>query len=289
MKVDYTAFLTKSGILLAVLWVLPLPWSILLSLFLTWVYQYVLAFVFGVHAMPTMDALCFAGDENIRVNVMSFAIIDRFEFETVRERIRSFMRDKPKLRWKIVEIFGDYYWKDTTVDESIDYCFTRMPLECKDERDMESIVNKHLNSQMPLDKPQWQMWYQENYQEKYSIVMYKAHHSLSDGVSSMNYHIGQGDKFDVSALMPIRKMSLIQRWMIRLSFIFYVPRLLLKIYRIKDDKNVIHPGGGPRKLSGIKISATSSDILFKDVKAAAKHKKVTINDLITAGMASGVK
>jgi len=58
--------------------------------------------------------------------------------------------------------------------------------------------------------------------------------------------------------------------------------------RIKDDKNVIHPGGGPRKLSGNKLSATSTDILFKDVKAAAKSKKVTINDLITACMATGV-
>jgi hypothetical protein len=51
-----------------------------------------------------------------------------------------------------------------------------------------------------------------------------------------------------------------------LSFVFYVPRLLWKILRIKDDKNVIHPGGGPRKLSGNKLSATSTDILFKDVE-----------------------
>jgi hypothetical protein len=63
----------------------------------------------------------------------------------------------------------------------------------------------------------------------------------------------------------------------------------MKIMRIKDDKNIIHPGGGPRKLSGKKISSTSSDILFKDVKAAAKNKSVTINDLITACMATGVK
>jgi len=42
--------------------------------------------------------------------VMSFAIIDKFEFDIARVRIRSFMRDKAKLRWKIVEIWGDYYW-----------------------------------------------------------------------------------------------------------------------------------------------------------------------------------
>ena len=141
MKVDYTSFLTRIGILILVFWCFPLPWSVALSLFLTWSYQYVVAFLNGVHVMPTMDTLCFAGDDNIRVNVMSFAIIDRFEFDIVRERIRSFMRDKQKLRCKIVEIWGDYYWKDTQIEDSIEYCFTRMPLECKDERDMERLVN----------------------------------------------------------------------------------------------------------------------------------------------------
>ena len=191
MKVDYTAFLSKTAILLLVLWAVPkLSWSIPFCLFLTWAYQYVIAFIYGVHTMPAMDSLCFAGDEDIRVNVMSFAFIDRFEFENAKERIKSFMRDKPKLRWKIVEIWGDYYWKDTTVEESIDYCFTKMPYECKDERDMERLVNEQINLKMPLNKPQWFMWFQENCQDKYSIVLYKAHHSLSDGVSSMNYHIG---------------------------------------------------------------------------------------------------
>jgi hypothetical protein len=39
----------------------------------------------------------------------------------------------------------------------------------------------------------------------------------------------------------------------------------------------------------VKVAATSSDILFKDVKKAAKTRKVTINDLITGCMATGIK
>ncbi len=46
---------------------------------------------------------------------------------------------------------------------------------------------------------------------------------------------------------------------------------------------------GVRKLSGNKISSTSTDILFKDVKNAAKAKGVTINDFITSCAATGVK
>ena len=140
---------------------------------------------------------------------------------------------------------------------------------------------------MPLDKPQWRMWYQEDYQSKYSIVIYKQHHSLGDGVTMMNYHIGQGDKFQADALMPIRKISFFQRLLIRASFIFALPRLALRILKIKQDRNPLHDG--VRKLSGRKVAATSSDILFKDVKDAAKLKKVTINDLITSCLATGIK
>jgi hypothetical protein len=77
--------------------------------------------------MPTMDTICFIGDNVANINVMSFSIIERFEFEHVKERIRSFMKDKPKLRYKVVKIWGDYYWKDTTIEDSIDYVFTRAP------------------------------------------------------------------------------------------------------------------------------------------------------------------
>ena len=73
----------------------------------------------------------------------------------------------------------------------------------------------------------------------------------------------------------------------RLSFIFYVPRVLARLATVKNLKNILH--NGKRKLSGKKICATSSDILFKDIRAAAKHKNVTINDLITACLATGVK
>lgn len=55
--------------------------------------------------------------------------------------------------------------------------------------------------------------------------------------------------------------------MIRLSFILYVPRLVLRLASVQQDRNVLHDGR--RQLSGRKLAATSTDILFKDVKAAA--------------------
>ena len=117
--------------------------------------------------------------------------------------------------------------------------------------------------------------------------MYKQHHSLGDGVSIMNYHIGQGDTFDMEALIPIRTVPFFKRMLIRLSFLFYVPRLALKFLKIKSGTNALHDG--ERKLSGRKVAGTSSDILFKDIKAASKYLGITINDLITACLSTALK
>ena len=87
--------------------------------------------------------------------------------------------------------------------------------------------------------------------------------------------------------MPIRPISFINRLILRASFIFYLPRVILRLATIKKDKNPLHDGN--RKLSGKKLVGTSSDMLFKDVKEASKKQNVTINDLITSCLASGVK
>jgi NRPS condensation-like uncharacterized protein len=91
----------------------------------------------------------------------------------------------------------------------------------------------------------------------------------------------------MSALIPFpRKITWLDKLFIRLSFPFFLPRVAWTIWKIKQDRNPLHDG--VRNLSGNKISATSEDIMFNDVKIASKGLKVTINDMITACVASGI-
>ena len=103
--------------------------------------------------MPSMDVTCFIGDDDIRVNFISFAVFEKFEFEKVKERIEGFMRDKQKLRSSVVRIWGDLYWKDNSIEETIDYVLSHIPKRCQNEREIEEFVNKDLNNEMPLNKP----------------------------------------------------------------------------------------------------------------------------------------
>lgn len=123
MKVVIGACLFKTALILLVLLLTPWPWTIPVAAFVTWGYQYVVAWFYGVKCMPTMDTLCFMGNDDIRTNVISHTTIERSDFELAKQGIRRFMAEKEKLRWKIVSIWGDYYWKDTQIEESIDYVF----------------------------------------------------------------------------------------------------------------------------------------------------------------------
>ncbi len=81
MKIVYSTVITKFGLLGVILAVVPFPWSLIACLFATWVYQYIVALIYGVKVMPTMDTMCFLGDNDIRVNFMSVTVVDRVPFE----------------------------------------------------------------------------------------------------------------------------------------------------------------------------------------------------------------
>ena len=66
-----------------------------------------------------------------------------------------------------------------------------------------------------------------------------------------------------------------------------MPRVAWKLLKVKQDLNPLNDG--VRKLSGKKLSATSSDIKFADVKNASKQLKVTINDMVTACTGTAIK
>jgi hypothetical protein len=88
--------------------------------------------------------------------------------------------------------------------------------------------------------------------------------------------------------MPFpRKFTFLDRLLIMLSVPLFLPRVAWKLMRVKQDLNPLNDG--VRKLSGRKLSATSSDIRFVDVKNASKQLKVTINDMVTACAGTALK
>ena len=74
------------------------------------------------------------------------------------------------------------------------------------------------------------------------------------------------DKYDPSSLFQIRKMTFIQKLLLRVSVPFHLPIIFCKflINGLTVKKNPFHDG--KRELSGNKNVASSKDFLLGDVK-----------------------
>ena len=73
----------------------------------------------GLKVMPTLDLVCFAGTEKARANIMSATFVEDFDLEVVKKNMLRVLQSIPKSRYHIVQVMGDYYYKDTPIDEAI--------------------------------------------------------------------------------------------------------------------------------------------------------------------------
>lgn len=129
MKLSLKHFLLKSAIVLLLFVLFRLPIAISLLVVLIPTYRYIVAFIFGLKAMPIMDIATFLGTEESRVNVMSSILFERQSNEKASERFKSLMSRVKKTRYAIVEKFGDMYYKELPLEEAFKKVFLVMPEE----------------------------------------------------------------------------------------------------------------------------------------------------------------
>jgi hypothetical protein len=200
------------------------------------------------------------------------------------------MKLVPKLRYCIVEILGDYYYKELPMEQALEITVKRIPKEewFKNDDDINRYMEKHLNVPIPINEPQWMLLFQEEYQRPdQCLYIWKSHHSFGDGVSQISFHLANGDKYDITNMIPIKKVPFVQRMILRLGFLLYLPRLLGGSLVAKCDRNPLHDG--KRELTGVKKAACSGDILFKEVKETSKRMKLTINDMMMSCLSATMK
>ena len=80
-------------------------------------------------------------------------------------------------------------------------------------------VQDNINKKLPLDGPLWRIYlqdYEEN-GEMHSIIIWKSHHSFSDGVSVMSMLLSCSGEYDRSYFVKSQDLSFMQRIIVRLS------------------------------------------------------------------------
>ena len=127
MKVNIGLVILKTSTLIPFLFLFPLYYSIPIVIFVTWVYQYIVAYTFGVKVMPTADVGCFMMDDKSRANFMSVTHIQKLPMEQTIKNVMRVMKQFAKSRYTIVDILGDYYYKEIPLEEGIKHTIKKIP------------------------------------------------------------------------------------------------------------------------------------------------------------------
>lgn len=73
----------------------------------------------GYHAVPVMDQTCFLGGSKSVVNFMNCTWYDtKADIELVKDKFRKACDRMPKLRYKLVEFAGDFYYEEMSTEET---------------------------------------------------------------------------------------------------------------------------------------------------------------------------
>ena len=138
-----------------------------------------------------------------------------------------------------------------------------------------------------MDRPQWHIYVQPNYNGEEAVLFIKLHHSIADGISGMNLTLQCDDIYDPDKLIKMPSVPVYKRMIYRLISPFMIPIILYEALTEKIIVNPIHDG--KRELTGVKKCVISELFSFEKIKKSSKVLKVTINDLLTSALSVGFK
>ena len=110
------------------------------------------------------------------------------------------------------------FFEEIEIDSVLDSVFSIVPEgKIKTQEDINKFVDSQVGSQMPLNKPQWQVWLVPNYDrtKNISLFIWKPHHSLCDGISFVALNLSMDNFYDTGKLVKVNPVPLWRRYLLR--------------------------------------------------------------------------
>lgn len=115
--------------------------------------------------------------------------------------------------------------EEETIRKCIIYCKDDDHM-LKNQRDIDAYIRDNMNVKMPMDGPLWRIYVQdydptdETDIKGAGLSMFKAHHSLCDGVSIMCMILAMGEDFSRDYFVPVKDAKWYEAVFVRIISIF---------------------------------------------------------------------
>lgn len=150
------------------------------------------------------------------------------------------------------------------------------------ERQLANFMEKQQSIRDEFDNVQWRAFLIEDYSDTESVFVYKVHHCVADGISSILMCANLTDKPDVKTFpyMALR-FAFWQRALINLTVPLMIGFISVQqLFCWRYERNGIKSARIEGSMSGLKSFALAKDIPLDYVKAKCGDLGVTLNEFI---------
>ena len=217
---------------------------------------------------------CFVTFDKMNSKLLKSLILERLVSRTIRMQC-----------W-ITTFLGSIFMKKLPWNEaeSAIQILDENEFSLHNEKDLSNFLETEINKVIPLDTPQYRMWIYENYSDEESVIIFKEHHVMADGIGILEIIMLITDEFKPEAMIDFRPTSWFNQLILYLISPIYILYYLFPIVWKRADKFSITN----TKLSGEKKLAIGKKFPLDDLKRSAKDLGVSINDICSAALSAGM-
>jgi len=217
--------------------------------------------------------------------VTSF-IMDQISFEKFKKIFEERVLKIKRMRQSVLEIFNEKFWKEHTIEETLNQ-FSKIDT-LKTYEDIISYKESLFSKNLRFDKPLWEVYFQENFDNNKSLLFFKIHHSITDGGGTVYLLSSLTD--NVKLVQEYRSKLPNISCIIKILLILASPIFTVLTFPKLDNKleNPLTPYSGP-STAQFKISESKKydlDLLKNSLRG---FSGATINDLCWTVLSRAIK
>ena len=251
----------------------------------------------NIEMMSGNDEIFFLDDSRAYLNIVAFQKYEKWDYKTFRDKIVRKARQFPRLKSRVVKLFGLYMFQQMDDQEFLD----NIENTCSEhtgvhnEEQLAEFMAKVQGERERLDFIQWRCYFFPDYNEKESVFVFKVHHSLADGIATVLMFFNLCDDPDYKDFPNLLvRFPVVQEILLTLAYPFILGYYTYVALTLPVVPNPFNEPKMRNNMTPVKNVVFSKDIGVPDIKSAiVKHtvnnKKPTFNDILMTAFSKTLK
>ena len=268
--------------------------SILSMISVSFIYSNIMKYIFKLEALYAYELGYFLASPEEKNILCGVFLIDNLCIEEIKNLfINKGIKNHFKLRSKIVNILGDYYWKEFNIDEA------KLQVKSYDDKILKTrddVIRYGICIQKEIFNNEDSFLYEIHlmkYGNNGTALVAKFDHTISDAMGVMSFIISIADNYDTSLFPSVmrKKFSFFHIILLYISSPYYMIVNIIRNLSVKENlvtpfqklKNNDTNQDSKKKVNEESFEYTiSKNFSFDKVSKVAKKYGMSFNDLIVS-------